>query len=130
MRIHSERRRSIRFSMAPERARVVVRPLRSIELDREIEGGAFDISEHGAQFELDTPLDPGTSIAMRIDVPHTDAERSTERRVFFVFADVVWTRISADGVARIGATFTRFERESERALLRSRLFSGRYTLAA
>ncbi|TVQ30274.1 MAG: PilZ domain-containing protein [Phycisphaeraceae bacterium] len=130
MRIHSERRRSIRFSMTPERARVVVRPLRTIEHDREIEGGAFDISEHGAQFELDQPLDPGTSIAMRIDLPHTGPERSTERRVFFVFAEVVWTRMTADGVARIGATFTRFEREAERSMLRRRLFSGRYTLAA
>jgi len=116
--------------MTPERARVVVRPVLSSAIESEIEGGAFDVSEHGAQFELERPLDPGTQLAMRIDIPHTGPERRTERRVFFVFAEVIWLKIDAEGMARIGATFTRFERESERGLLRSRLFSGRYMLAA
>ncbi len=127
-----DRRRFQRFALPSMYSHVAVRPADSADSEAfEWEGHAYDISPGGVRFELDQEIRPGTPVAMRIDLPHTSIERSTERRSVYVFANVVWVEEDdAPGPVRMAAVFTRFEREGDEALLRERLASGRYAAAA
>lgn len=125
----SDRRRHQRFTLPTAYARILVRLLDSDEF--EWEGHAYDLSEGGVRFELDRAIEPGTPIAMRIELPHTAVERSTERRSLYAFANVVWMEDDDQpGPVRLAAVFTRFARADDAAALRHRLFSGRYAMAA
>jgi hypothetical protein len=119
----------MRFELPSMYSRIVVRLLDSERFEHE--GHAFDISEGGIQFELDRAIEPGTPIAMRIDLPRAAVERSSERRSIFVFANVVWLEDEDEpGPVRMAAVFTRFARAGDQELLRRRITSGRYALAA
>jgi hypothetical protein len=125
----NDRRQHTRFAMQPMYSRVVVQPLDAPQ--RLLEGHAYDISEGGVRFELDEALEAGTRIAIRIDVPQTWSERSTQRRTIFAFANLVWVEDpDAIGPASMAAVFTQFSRSDDEALLRRRLYSGRYAMAA
>jgi len=125
----AERRQHTRFALQPMYSRVVVQPLD--EHRTLLEGHAYDLSEGGVRFELDEPLAPGSRIAIRIDLPHSSAERSTERRTIFAFANVVWVDDDDPlGPAGMAAVFTQFARSDDASMLRRRLYSGRYLMAA
>lgn len=124
-----DRRRHTRFSLLPMYSRIVVQPLEQPQ--RLLEGHAYDLSEGGVRFDLDEPLAPGQRVAIRIDVPQTWAERSTQRRIIFAFANIVWVDDEDPfGPAQMAAIFTQFARAEDEATLHRRLYSGRYALAA
>lgn len=124
-----DRRRHVRFNLEPMYSRVVVRRIGASDLA--IEGHAYDISSGGVRFELDEAIRPGERVLIRIDLPQTTTERSTERRSIYAFANIVWLADDEPfGPCSMAAIFTEFARESDEAMLRSRLCSGRYSLAA
>ncbi len=125
----NDRRLHVRYELPAMYTRVM---LRTLETDEFLwEGHAYDISEGGVRFELDRGIEPGTPVAMRIDLPASITERRTERRSAFVFANVVWLEDEDEiGPSRMAAVFTRFAREGDEALLMRRLSQGRYALAA
>lgn len=129
MTVSSERRQFDRFELPAMYTRISVR-----SLDRDIfewDGHAYDISRGGVRFELDRPFEPGTPIAMRIELPRSTIERSTEPRNVFVFGNVVWLE-DADQPApyKMAAVFTRFACAGDEELLLKRMHSGHYSVAA
>lgn len=128
--LDTDRRRFTRYALPVGYSHLTVRPLADGE-EAVVEGHAYDISRGGVRFELDRAFPAGTPVAMRIDLPHTQTERSTARRSVFVFANVIWLEDEDEpGPVRMAAAFTRFAREGDEALLMERLGAGRYSLAA
>jgi hypothetical protein len=124
-----DRRRFTRYQLPSMYSRIMVRPLDSDEFLWE--GHAYDISRGGIRFELDSGVEPGTQVAVRIDLPQTTSERSTARRSVFAFANVIWMSDPDEcGPVRLAAAFTRFAREGDEEQLHARLSQGRYALAA
>lgn len=125
----TERRRFDRFELPVMYTKIAIRRLDSDTF--EWEGHAYDISRGGVRFELDRGFEPGTPVAMRIDLPRATIERSTERRSVYVFANVVWLENDDQtGPIRMAAVFTRFCRTGDEETLLKRINSGRYSLAA
>lgn len=124
-----DRRRHDRYELPAMYSRIAIRRLESD--DFEWDGHAYDISRGGVRFELDRGFEPGTPIAMRIDLPRAMIERSTERRSVYVFANVVWLEDDDQtGPIRMAAVFSRFCQSGDEELLLKRINSGRYSLAA
>ena len=125
----TDRRKFTRYSLPSMYSRVIVRRADSEEFC--MDGHAYDISRGGIRFELDEAIEAGAEIAVRIDLPQTVCERSTERRSVFAFANVVWNGAEDEfGPVRHAATFTRFAQEGDEESLQERLSQGRYALAA
>ncbi|MFA6046365.1 MAG: PilZ domain-containing protein, partial [Phycisphaerales bacterium] len=106
------RRRHQRLALPPMYSAVRVRFLHDEKFS--LEGHAYDISEGGAQFELDQAIDPGTPIALEIMLPHSfGAEEGVDGpgRAIFVLGNVVWIDDSEAGPVRLAMAFTRFARE-------------------
>lgn len=116
------RRKYERFDVAPMYTAVAVRLLPSGE--GILEGHVYDLSEGGAKFELDEPLEPGAKVLMQITLPGGDGESGG--RSIFVFAEVVWDGWDEDepGPVRMAAAFTRFGGAEDRDRL-LRFLSGR-----
>lgn len=124
-----ERRRHARFSVPPMYSPVAVRTLDSDEFA--FEGHAYDVSEGGLQFELDRPFEPGTRLAMRLELPGAMGfGRSPQGgpgrdmgpgRAIFVFATVVWVAEDEFGPARMAAVFSMFCRASDKDRLKRAL---------
>ena len=129
MTVSSERRHFDRFELPAMYTRIAVR---SLERDIfEWDGHAYDISRGGVRFEIDRGFEPGTPIAMRIDLPRAQIERSTEPRSVFVFGNVVWLEDDDQpGPVKMAAVFTRFACAGDEELLLRRIHSGRYSIAA
>lgn len=131
---HIERRLFPRFVVEPMYTPVAARVEAGGEEDApfNLEGHAYDISEGGARFELDTAVMPGTRIAMRIFMPGL-SERDEGRSVL-VYANVVWLEDQEDAGPnppyRMAAVFTHFARAGDRDRLVRHFSSGRYRLAA
>lgn len=124
-----DRRKFTRYQLPSMYSRIMVRPMDSDEFVWD--GHAYDISRGGIRFELDEAIEMGAEIAVRIDLPQTICERSTERRSVFAFANVIWTGEEDEvGPVRHAASFTRFAEESDETQLHERLSQGRYALAA
>ena len=89
-------------------------------------GYIYDISEGGMRFELDTPLDPGTSIEVRAMLP------GANHMTFEAAGQVV--RLHDDdeipGPARMGMTFDHFALEEDRSRLADYIGGGAPRLAA
>lgn len=128
---HIERRQFPRFVVEPMYTPIAARVETGGDEDApfDIEGHAYDISEGGARFELDKPVQPGTRIAMRIFMPGL-SERDEGRSVL-VYANVVWLEDADEaGPYRTAAVFTHFVRAGDRDRLVRHFSSGRYRLAA
>lgn len=124
-----ERRRFDRYELPAMYTRVAIRCLD--QDDFEWDGHAYDISRGGVRFEMDRGFAPGTSVVMRIDLPHASIERSSERRSVFVFSNIVWLDDENEtGPVKMAAVFSRFARPGDEKLLLKRINSGRYALAA
>lgn len=129
MKISEDRRLNQRFTLPSMYSRVTVRLTEEADFTRE--GHAYDISAGGVRFELDEPIEPGSPVAIRIDLPESSVERSTERRGLFAFARVVWVQWDDEpGPYRMAAVFTEFPSAADGLLLEERLYSGRYSMAA
>lgn len=121
------RRQFERFALPPMYSRVTMRLL-----DRdsfEFEGHAYDISEAGLCFEIDKPIEPNTTVVMRIDLPmHHEGEPGYVE----VFSRIV--RVDEDdrefGPVRLAASFSRFVRFGDKQRLIAHFCTGRYARAA
>jgi len=131
----ANRRRHTRFVTPPMYTGIAVR--RMDEEHFRAEGHAYNLSEGGIQFELDDPIAPGTTVALRIDLPilHPGAHAAPADvgpgRAVFVIGNVVWIDDDApSGPFRHAVAFTRFCRLGDRERLLQQLHSGVFTIAA
>jgi hypothetical protein len=97
-------------------------------------GHAYDISLGGMRFELDQPIEPGTTIEVRIQLPGSNAFSAQHQpNPISAIAHVVWAEqddIEDGGSVRMACVFHEFTSPgAERALL-ARLASGSYARAA
>lgn len=126
-----DRRQHTRFVLPSMYTAVAIRPL-----DREKyqwEGHAYDISEGGMRFEIDHPIKPGTTVAVRIQLPGEANLKSSERRPVYAFANVVWLEeddVDQAGPVRMACVFSRFIQPGDKERLLNRLNSGRFSAAA
>lgn len=126
-----DRRVYERFRMNPGYTPVEVR----IHPDErfELSGHVYDISEGGVCFELDRPVEPGTTVSVKIDLPahavHTGADIGPGRAVFMT-GNVVWCDLDEPGASRMAVAITRYDRAGDRERLVRALSSGRYLRAA
>lgn len=121
------RRQFERFALLPMYSRVTMRLLDGDSFEHE--GHAYDISEAGLCFEIDRPIEIGTTVVLRIDLPLTG---EGEQRYIEVFSRIV--RIDEDdaevGPVRMAAEFTRFARFGDKQRLIAHFCTGRYARAA
>ena len=94
-----------------------------------LEGHVYDISEGGICFELDEPVEPGTTISMRIDLPSNCGDTGPGRAVF-VTGNIVWCDIDEPGACRMALAITRFDRDGDKGRMIRALTSKRYQRAA
>jgi len=98
-----------------------------VRLQREdgfrFDGHVHDISEGGVRFEADVPVDPGTPVALQIDLPHRDSSADADGpgRAVFVIGNVVWCNIEEPGPAIMAMAITRYARAGDRERLLRRL---------
>ena len=127
----AERRQHPRFLLPSMYTTVAVR-----ELDSEVfvlTGHAYDISVGGMRFEVDTPIEPGTRIAVRIELPVGRAHSWATPRAVFAFANVLWLEeddLDSTGPVRMACAFTNFCKPQDREALTHALHSGRFAKAA
>jgi hypothetical protein len=122
------RRRFERFTLPCAYTSVGVRLLDSERF--EFEGHAYDISEGGIQFELDRAIEPGTPVALRVDLPTSMLpDDMGPGRSVFVMGNVVWADDSDVGPARMALAVTRFARQGDRERL-VKAFAARRLLRA
>jgi hypothetical protein len=95
-----------------------------------LQGHAYDISEGGIQFELDRAIEPGTPVAMQIQLPLSESEIKGPGQAVFVIGNIVWLDDSDAGPARMALAITRFARAGDRERLIDQLSTGRLSRAA
>lgn len=124
-----DRRQYERFEVAAAYTEVAVR--RMDEGQYRLEGHAYDISEGGIQFELDTPIAPGETINLRIALPEWQQADVGPGRAVFVVGRVIWLDDDdTTGPVRMAVAFTRFCRVGDKERLLRSLTAGRYRRAA
>lgn len=123
------RRRHTRYVLPAGYTAVRVRLLADQEFT--LDGHAYDISEAGIRFELDQPIEPGTPVAMQIELPRgTGPTLDGPGRAVFVLGNIVWADDAEPGPVRMALAITRFAREGDHDRLMGRLASGAYAVAA
>lgn len=125
-----DRRRHERFRLAPGYTGIAVRlPDRGTFT---LQGHAYDISEGGIRFEVDEPINPGTRVSIRVDLPQAVIGCEDDigpGRAVFVTGNVVWCDVDeARSIAAIA--ITRYDRAGDKERLMRRLTSGRALRAA
>lgn len=123
------RRRFERFAVSPMYTDVKVCSLASVLPT--LDGHAYDVSEGGVQFELDSILPPGTPVAMELTFPgsvYDDLEPRANTVV--VVGNIVWADDSEPGPVRMAVAITRYARETDRERLLKNLSKGRVSRAA
>lgn len=122
-----DRRRHCRFSTPPMYHAISVRPLDS---DAEsFEGHAYDLSEGGAQIEVDEPIAAGTEVALCLHLP-AGFETGPGRSIV-VLGRVIWIEEDeTPGPARLAIAFREFARDVDAARLRRYLHRGQLRVAA
>lgn len=93
------------------------------------EGHVYDISEGGICFELDRPLEPGSTVSMRIDLPANSTDTGPGRAVF-VTGNIIWCDLDEPGASRMALAITRYDRAGDKARMIRSLTSKRYLRAA
>ncbi len=122
-----DRRRFSRFSTPPMYHAVSVRPLESTEAS--LDGHAYDLSEGGAQIELDDVIPAGTEVALCLHLP--PGFETGPGRSIVVLGRVIWVEEDGTpGPARIAIAFREFTREVDGARLRRYLHRGQLRVAA
>ncbi len=135
MRTLSERRRHDRFVVPPMYTPICAGPLDGPEGEFPWEGHAYDVSEGGAQFELDHLLARGETVRLRIELPGLGLSSrqiiSGGAAPIVIHANVVWLEDEDEPAPfRMAAIFTRFLHERDRQRLTNRLQSGYFALRA
>jgi len=93
------------------------------------EGHIYDISEGGLCFELDQPVEPGTTVSVRLDLPACPGDIGPGRAVF-VTGNVVWCDDDEPGASRMAMAITRFDRAGDKERLIRSLTRERFVRAA
>lgn len=129
----SERRVDTRYPLDPAYTEIGVKLHPNVV--HEMKGHAYDISRSGICFELDSPLEIGTPIMMRVALPEwlSGLIPTGEEDLggITVRGKIVWN--DDDGVpgpVRMAATFTSFDSQQEHELLLATLIDARQTLSA
>ncbi len=99
------------------------------EAEFKFEGHIFDISEGGICFELDYPIEAGTTISMKIDLPTNRGDTGPGRAVF-VTGNVIWCTMDDAGDSKMAMAITRFDREGDKERMIRSLVSQRFQRAA
>lgn len=97
------------------------------------EGHAYDLSESGLQFELDSALRPGTPVLIEVTLPAREwpeSDTAAKDRTIAAIGNIVWADESEPGPVRMAMTVTRFASEADRERLMDQLSSGRLARAA
>lgn len=126
-----DRRQHERFGVIPAYTPCRIRVQRD-DVFR-FDGHVHDLSEGGARFEADYPIDPGTPIALEIELPQRFGDTwapDGPGRAVFVTGNVVWCSADEPGPAVMAVAITRFCREGDRARLVRRLTEGGFARAA
>lgn len=114
----SDRRAHTRFALRPMYSAIAVKP--TADATAELDGHAYDISRGGVCFELDSCIEPGTPVWMRLMLPEwlqglTDGQ--ADLASVHVRGTVVWVDDDdAPGPVRMAAVFTSFGTIAEREL--------------
>jgi hypothetical protein len=123
------RRRFERFSVSP-----MYTPINARRMDSDtfsLAGHAYDISEGGIQFELDNSIEPGTPIAMEIELPDRGQDEDVgPGRSVFVLGNVIWLDDSEPGPVRMAMVFTRWARVGDKERLMRAISTRRFSRAA
>ncbi len=124
------RRTTTRFETPPMYHGIAVR-----FLDEETfayEGHAYNLSENGVCFELDRPIEPGTEVAIRIDLPmQAIANVTGPGRAVFAFGRIIWTSdVEEEGPVRMAMAIRQFCRPGDAKRLSGYLTTGQLRLAA
>lgn len=125
------RRIHTRYHLPSMYTEVAVRELDSDQF--RCHGHAYDISLGGMRFELDEVIEPGTPIAVRIQLPGPTIHRDEDRRAIFAMATVVWTEpddLEQGGPVRMACVFRNFCHPGDEQRLLTQLSSGQYARAA
>jgi hypothetical protein len=91
------------------------------------DGHCYDVSEGGVQFELDEPIELGTAVEIKLELP---GQIDDPARTVRAFANIVWIDASEPGPVRMAAAFSRFAHASDRERLFGRIVSGQLARAA
>ena len=129
-----ERRQFERFGVIP--AYTACRARVQTEDVFRFDGHVHDLSEGGVRFEADIPIDPGTPIALEIELPERYGDTWVNRRevdgfgrAVFVVGNVVWCRLDDCGSALMAVAITRFCHDGDRQRLIKRLTTGGFARA-
>lgn len=124
------RRQHPRFAVTPSYTSARVRLLSEEHFTRS--GHVYDISEGGVRFEMDIPVEPGTSVAMEITLPEPSGSMTIDGpgRAVFVLGNVVWCDTDEPGPAQMALVITRFARAGDRDRLMRRITTGAYARVA
>lgn len=131
MTLQIDRRRFERFEVDPSLTGVAIRLADESTYTRF--GHAYDVSEGGVCFELDHPIEPGTWVSMRMDLPLASLAAAHDRgpgQSVYAAGNVVWCRMDEPGPAKLAMTINRFERASDRERLVRAMTWGRHLRAA
>ena len=125
-----DRRRYERFAVEPSLTGVAVRVGDEPEFVHL--GHAYDVSEGGVCFELDNPIQPGTPVSMRIDLPAASLAVAGDEpgQSVYVSGTVVWCRMDEPGPAKLAMVVSRFDRAADRGRLVRAMTWGRHLRAA
>jgi hypothetical protein len=121
-----DRRQHERFRVDPGYSPIAVRTHDDTEF--RFEGHAYDLSEGGVRFELDRPIQPGTTISMRIDLPDSAFQAGDigPGRAVFITGNVVWCDADEPGACQMAVAITRFDRAGDKERLLRRLSTARH----
>ncbi len=124
------RRQHERFRVNPGYTSTTVR-LHPDETTFTRPGHIYDISEGGVCFELDIPLEPGSTVSMQIDLPRSASSNDIgPGRAVFVTGNVVWVDMEEPGAVKMALAITRFDREGDKDRLIRSLSSSQLLRAA
>ena len=125
------RRQHARFAVTPSYTSARVRLMTDEQFT--LTGHVYDVSEGGVRFELDTPVEPGTPVAMEIALPeHPGSPPLVDGpgRAVYLIGNVVWCDADEPGPAQMALAITRFARAGDRDRLMRRITSGAYARVA
>lgn len=122
------RRTHERFMLQPGYTSAAVR-IHPDEQTFMLEGHVYDISEGGIRFELDRPIEPGSTVSMRIDLPMNTGDTGPGRSVF-VTGNIVWCDVEEPGASKMALAITRFDREGDKGRMIRAMTSKRFMRAA
>ncbi len=113
------RRAADRFAPKAGYTRVVIAPAPQNSEPLEFEGHAYDVSVNGLRFELDEPLEEGSSVGIEIHLPGLLGSIRTRGRVVRIFDED-----GDHGPRRMAATFQSFDTPLDASRLTTHLGSG------